>query len=184
MGRKNKRKKNGYRRRLGFNPMKYVSTAVRYQSALNSVSAHTALISVAPTDTVAPAPIPPVTTAERTPHRGDIWFADLIGCPGTCVQKGVRPVLVVSNDVGNTHADIINVLPMTSHLKKPARPCHTRLDPGTVADSRYHFVESMVQAEQITTIGRLQLKNYVGRVEDTELLNRITRAICAQLGLQ
>lgn len=184
MGRKNKRKKIEYRRRLGFNPMKYISTAVRYQSALNSVSAHTALISVAPTDTVAPAPVPPVTAAERIPHRGDIWFADLIGCPGTCVQKGVRPVLVVSNDMGNTHSGIINVLPLTSHLKKPYLPCHTLLEPGNVADSRYRFVDSMVQAEQITTIGRLQLKNYVGRVEDTELLNRITRAICTQLGLQ
>lgn len=169
MGRKNKRKKSEYRRRLGFNPMKYIGSGARLQSAPIPAPV---------------APAPTVTTAERTPHRGDIWFADLIGCPGTCVQKGVRPVLVVSNDVGNTHADIINVLPMTSHLKKPYLPCHTRLDPGTVADSRYHFVESMVQAEQITTIGRLQLISYVGRVEDTEFLNQITRAICAQLVLQ
>ena len=182
MGRKNKRKKSEYRRRLGFNPMKYIGSGARIQSTINP--APVALIIPAPTDTVPPAPIPQVTSAERAPHRGDIWFADLIGCPGTCVQKGVRPVLVVSNDAGNTHSGILNVLPLTSHLKKPYLPCHTLLEPGNVADSRYRFVDSMVQEEQITTIGRLQLISYVGRVEDAEFLNQITRAICAQLALQ
>ena len=182
MGRKNKRKKSEYRRRLGFNPMKYIGSGARIQSTINP--APVALIIPAPTDTVPPAPIPQVTSAERAPHRGDIWFADLIVCPGTCVQKGVRPVLVVSNDAGNTHSGILNVLPLTSHLKKPYLPCHTLLEPGNVADSRYRFVDSMVQAEQITTIGRLQLISYVGRVEDAEFLNQITRAICAQLALQ
>ena len=181
MGRKNKRKKSEYRRRLGFNPMKYIGSGARIQSTINP--APVALIIPAQTDTVPPAPIPQVTSAERAPHRGDIWFADLIGCPGTCVQKGVRPVLVVSNDAGNTHSGILNVLPLTSHLKKPYLPCHTLLEPGNVADSRYRFVDSMVQAEQITTIGRLQLKNYVGRVEDTEVLNRITQAVISQLAL-
>lgn len=174
MGRKNKRKKSEYRRRLGFNPMKYIGSGARLQSTFSPAPA-AAISSTSSSD---------ATAAERIPHRGDIWFAELIGCPGTCVQKGVRPVLVVSNDVGNTHSDIINVLPLTSHLKKLYLPCHTLMEPRNVTDSRYCFVDSMVQAEQITTIGRLQLKNYVGRVEDTELLNRITRAICAQLGLQ
>ena len=179
MGRKNKRKKSEYRRRLGFNPMKYISTAA--QSTRNS--APVAPTIPAPTDTVLPVRVLPVTTAERTPQRGDIWFADLIGCPGTCVQRGIRPVLVVSNDMGNTHSTIVNVLPMTSHLKKPHLPCHTLLEPGDVADSRFALRESEVQAEQITTIGRLQLKNYVGRVEDTEVLNRITQAVISQLAL-
>ena len=179
MGRKNRRKKSEYRRRLGFNPMKYISSGA--QSAVNS--APVAPTIPAPTDTVLPAPSLPVATTDRTPQRGDIWFADLIGCPGTCVQRGLRPVLVVSNDAGNTYSGILNVLPLTSHLKKPHLPCHTLLEPGNVADSRYHFVDSMIQAEQITTIGRLQLKNYVGRVEDTEVLNRITQAVISQLAL-
>ena len=177
MGRKNKRKKSEYRRRLGFNPMKYIGKAAKAQNQVRSEP--TAPISTVQTDTVAR-----VTTAERTPQRGDIWFADLIGCPGTCVQRGIRPVLVVSNDMGNTHSTIVNVLPMTSHLKKPHLPCHTLLEPGDVADSRFALRESEVQAEQITTIGRLQLKNYVGRVEDTEVLNQITQAVISQLALQ
>ena len=180
MGRKNKRKKSEYRRRLGFNPMKYIGSGAR--SAVNHASVAPTIPAL--TDTVPPAPALPVTSADRIPQRGDIWFADLFGCPGTCVQRGIRPVLVVSNDAGNTHSGILNVLPLTSHLKKPNLPCHTLLEPGNVADSRYRFVDSMVQAEQITTIGRLQLISYVGRVEDAEFLNQITRAICAQLAIQ
>lgn len=178
MGRKNKRRKSEYRRRLGFNPMKYIGSGARFRGA--PITAPATAIS----STHGSNPNTPATAVERMPHRGDIWFADLIGCPGTCVQRGIRPVLVVSNDVGNAHSTIVNVLPMSSHLKKLYLPCHTLLEPGNVADSRYDFVESVIQAEQITTIGRLQLKNYVGRVEDTELLNQITRAIIAQLALQ
>ena len=176
MGRKNKRKKSEYRRRLGFNPMKYIGSGARIQSTINP--APVAPIVTVQTDTVAR-----VTTAERTPQRGDIWFADLIGCPGTCVQRGIRPVLVVSNDMGNTHSTIVNVLPMSSQIKKMYLPSHTQLEPRDVADSRFAFRESVVQAEQITTIGRLQLKNYVGRVEDTEVLNQITQAVISQLAL-
>lgn len=171
MGRKNRRKKSEYRRRLGFDPMKYIGTIAH--GALNS----------APWTPHNSAPSSEETTVERTPRRGDIWFADLSGYPGTSVQRGVRPVLVVSNDMGNTHSDIINVLPLSSRMKKMHLPSHTLLEPCQVGDSRYAFRESVIQAEQITTIGRLQLKNYVGKVENTELLNQISQAMVAQLAL-
>ena len=83
--------------------MKYIGLGA--QSAVNS--APVAPIGTVQTDKVVPAPVARVTTAERTPQRGDIWFADLIGCPGTCVQRGIRPVLVVSNDMGNNHSTIV-----------------------------------------------------------------------------
>ena len=176
MGRKNKRKKSEYRRRLGFNPMKYIGSGA--QSVVNTAPVAPTIPASAP-----PVRVLPVTTAERTPQRGDIWFADLIGCPGTCVQRGIRPVLVVSNDMGNNHSTIVNVLPMSSQIKKMYLPSHTQLEPRDVADSRFAFRESVVQAEQITTIGRMQLKNYVGRVEDTEVLDQITQAVISQLAL-
>ena len=68
-------------------------------------------------------------------------------------------------------------------MKKMHLPSHTLLEPCQVGDSRYAFRESVIQAEQITTIGRLQLKNYVGKVEDTEVLNQISQAMVAQLAL-
>ncbi len=96
-------------------------------------------------------------TEIRAPHRGDIWFADL-GChPGTSIQAGCRPVLIVSNDIGNTYAGTLNVLPMTRHLKKPELPCHKELNPEAVGDLKQELNASMILAEQITTISKLQL---------------------------
>ena len=117
------------------------------------------------------------------PHRGDIWFADLGSHPGTSIQAGCRPVFIVSNDIGNSYAETLNVLPMTRHLKKLGLPCHVELNPGIVKDTQQELDFSMILAEQITTISKLQLRNYVGRVEDTELLAAIEQAICEQFSL-
>lgn len=86
------------------------------------------------------------------PSRGDIWFADLGDHTGTSVQGGCRPVLVISNDTANIHAETVNVVPLTRHLKKPGLPCHMMLDSGDVVDSKQSLDDSMLLAEQITTI--------------------------------
>ena len=169
MGRKNRRKKSAYKRRFGFNTKRYIGTAAQIHDIHNA----------APITLGASA-----NSVQRTPHRGDIWFAELSSRPGTSVQGGYRPVLVISNDTGNANAETINVLPMTSRLKKPNLPCHTLLESGFVTDTRQRLDDSMFLAEQITTIGKSQLRNYAGRVEDTELLAQISHAISAQLGLQ
>lgn len=163
MPRKNKRRKTEYRNWLGFDPRKYVTR-------------HSSVPGTDHSKTRAPQ-------HSRTPRRGDIWFADLGDHIGTGVQGGCRPVLIVSNDIGNTHADTLNVLPMTGHLKKMELPCHLALQPEMVLDAHQTFHMSMILAEQITTISKSQLKNYVGRVEDTALLRQIARIICLQLGL-
>lgn len=159
MGRKNKRRKTEYRTRLGFNPWKYIT----------------------------PTPAHPeprrYRSGKRTPQRGDIWFADLDPHSGTSVQGGCRPVLVISNDIGNTYAETLNVLPMTSQLKKPDLPCHTKLDPEIISDKHQKMDVSMILAEQITTIGKDQLRNYVGRVEEKELIAAVDHAVSMQLGL-
>ena len=92
-------------------------------------------------------------------------------------------MFIVSNNIGNTHAETLNVLPMTSHLKKPGLPCHVELDPGAVKDTRQELDFSMILAEQITTISKVQLRNYVGRVEDVKVQAAIEQAIREQVGL-
>lgn len=121
--------------------------------------------------------------SRKTPQRGEIWFAELGTHFGTRIQGGCRPVIVVSNDMGNLHAETVNVLPMTRHLKKPDLPCHTVLDPTVISDTRQVLDPSLVLAEQATTIDKAQLRNYVGRVEDGSLLNSINSAITSQLAL-
>ena len=164
MGRKNKRKSTEYRDRLGFNPKKYISQAAFYPSA------HT-------------LPSRIMYPAGRIPHRGDIWFAELGAHPGTSVQGGCRPVMIVSNNIGNERAETINVLPMTRHLKRSDLPCHTELAPENVADKRQILDPSMILAEQITTISKSQLRAYVGRIENPDILDSINHSVSVQLDL-
>ena len=165
MGRKNKRQRTEYRDRLGFNPHKYISRAIFYPSA------HTVVKSVD-------------GSLYRSPRRGDIWFAELGDHPGTSVQGGCRPVIIVSNNIGNEHAETINVLPMTRHLKRPELPCHTELSPESVDDKHQIFDPSMVLAEQITTISKTALRSYVGRVKAPDILESINHSVAVQLELQ
>ena len=164
MGRKNKRKRTEYPERLGFNPWKYIH-------------------SVPGTSAVSKSDWRGRSEHPQVPHRGDIWFADLNPHAGTSVQGGCRPVLIVSNDIGNAYAETLNVLPMTRHLKKPNLPCHTELDPDIVSDKRQTLDTSMILAEQITTISKSELRNYVGSIKDEVLLSAVNRAIAGQLGL-
>ena len=155
MARKNNRMKTEYQQGLGFDPRKYTT----------------------------PAPITTHQAPDRTPLRGDIWFASLGMHPATSVQGGTRPVVIVSNDIGNLHAATVNVVPMTRHLKKPELPCHTQLDPDSISDKRLPLDPSMVLAEQLTTISKYALRSYVGHISDADALNRIEHAVAEQLGL-
>lgn len=132
MGRKNNRRKIEYKRSLGFNPRRYLGSVSGYGSASEySGSPHAPML------------------------RGDIWFARLGRHPGTSVQSGWAPVLIVSNDMANAHARTVTVLPMTRILKKPDLPCHVALDPASVTMGQdWELSPSMILAEQITTIGK------------------------------
>lgn len=104
---------------------------------------------------------------------------------GTSVQGGCRPVMVISNDTGNRHADTFNVLPMTSRMKKFNMPTHTVLEESnmTERDVEREFETSMVLAEQITTIGKSAFRSYLGRVTDEKKQAAIETAVRIQLGL-
>ena len=169
MGRKNKRKRSEYRDRLGFNPWRYVDHNAA-SSKPHGGGASVRSVSAGPDEA-------------RQPKRGDIWFADLGSHPGTSVQDGCRPVFILSNDIGNRHAETINVLPMTRHLKRQGLPCHTKLDPEKIQDLQQTLDTSMILAEQVTTISKSALRNYVGYVSDDALIDQVDRAVSMQLGI-
>lgn len=75
-------------------------------------------------------------SCQHIPHRMEIWFADLGRHPGSCVQEGIRPVLVISNDIANEHAETVTVLPMTSRIKKVWLPCHISVSEEEMGISR------------------------------------------------
>ena len=170
MGRKNRRVKYEYRKGLGFNPAKYIrskraasSLPYRYPSSKQNGEER----------------------PYRIPYRGEVWFAELGTHPGTSVQDGCRPVLVISNDQGNHHASTVVVLPMTTVLKKASLPSHVELfqENLTACDPGRPLEPSMILAEQVTTIAKSSLRSYVGKVLPGEKLEEIDNAVRAQLGV-
>lgn len=107
--------------------------------------------------------------------RGDIYYADLGYVVGS-EQGGIRPVLIVQNDKANQHSPTFIVLPITS-AKKPFLPVHIHIfrNGGLSRDS-------IVLAEQIRTIDRSRLLEYVGSL-DEECMKNVDCALKISLGV-
>lgn len=131
----------------------------------------------------------PATSARprpyRIPCRGDVWFAELGQHPGTSIQCGCRPVVVISNNTGNRNADTVVVLPTTTQIKRTDLPSHVRISQEDLSfiDANRPMGQSMVLAEQITTIAKSSLVSYLGRIEPGEKLSEIETAVVAELGM-
>ena len=111
-------------------------------------------------------------------RRGDIFIADLGKGVGS-EQQGIRPVIVIQNDIGNMHSPTVIVAPMTTQgLKKQDLPTHCFFDEIDGLNE-----PSMAILEQIRTIDRLRLRRYIGTV-DSVTMNQIDRAITISFGLK
>ena len=96
-------------------------------------------------------------------RRGDIFFADLGDTVGS-EQNGIRPVLVVQNDLGNAHSPTLIVAPFTTKVKKMTQPTHVEIG------ERFGLQgNSIALLEQIRTIDRSRLLEYIGRADKTAL---------------
>lgn len=103
--------------------------------------------------------------------RGDIFYADLSPVVGS-EQGGVRPVLIIQNDVGNRHSPTVICAAITSRMNKAKLPTHIELDAN-----KYQIVKnSVVLLEQIRTIDKQRLKDYVCHL-DKEIMYRIDEAL-------
>ena len=109
-------------------------------------------------------------------RRGDIFFADLNPVRGS-EQGGLRPVLVIQNNIGNRHSPTVIIAPITSKLKKNALPTHVGLprDIGLPA-------KSMVLLEQVRTIDKSRLSNYIAALDD-EIMDYVDGALGISLAL-
>ena len=103
--------------------------------------------------------------------RGDIYYADLSPVIGS-EQGGVRPVLVIQNDVGNRHSPTIICAAITSKMNKAKLPTHVELEAR-----KYHIVKnSVVLLEQIRTIDKQRLLDHVCHL-DKEIMKKIDEAL-------
>ena len=109
--------------------------------------------------------------------RGDIFYADLSPVVGS-EQGGIRPVLVVQNDVGNRYSPTIIVAAITSQINKAKLPTHLEL-PG---DEYGLSKNSVILAEQVRTIDKRRLKEKIGHLDDA-LMTKIDNALKISFGI-
>ena len=109
--------------------------------------------------------------------RGDIYYADLRPVVGS-EQGGIRPVLIVHNDLGHRHSPTVICAAITSQMHKAKLPTHVELD-----CSRYDLAkDSVVLLEQLRTIDKARLKDKVCHL-DAQILDRIDKALEISLEL-
>ncbi|MEE1314869.1 MAG: type II toxin-antitoxin system PemK/MazF family toxin [Faecalimonas sp.] len=111
-------------------------------------------------------------------RRGDIFYADLSPVVGS-EQGGIRPVLILQNDIGNRHSPTVICAAITSKMNKAKLPTHVEIDAN-----RYQIVRnSVVLLEQIRTIDKQRLKELVCHV-DQRLMMRVDEALKVSLSLR
>ena len=109
--------------------------------------------------------------------RGDIYYADLSPVVGS-EQGGIRPVLIVQNDVGNRFSPTVIAAAITSQQGKTDLPTHIRLQAVGSGLAK----DSIVLLEQIRTLDKQRLRERMGRLDDASM-NRVDQALQVSFGL-
>ena len=109
--------------------------------------------------------------------RGEIYYADLSPVVGS-EQGGIRPVLIVQNDVGNRHSPTVIAAAITSQREKANHPTHIELHADKCGLSK----DSVVLLEQIRTIDKKRLKERMGEL-DTPAMDQVNNALSISFGL-
>ena len=112
-----------------------------------------------------------------TVKRGDIFYADLSPVVGS-EQGGVRPVLIVQNDVGNKYSPTVIAAAITGQINKAKLPTHIEIS----AEKYGLMKDSVVLLEQIRTIDKRRLKERMGRL-DGEIMKHVDEALFVSFGL-
>lgn len=111
--------------------------------------------------------------------RGDMFYADLSPVVGS-EQGGIRPVLIIQNDLGNKYSPTVIAAAITSQTNKAKLPTHIEIDSeGCGLKSN-----SVILAEQIRTIDKSRLKERIGHIEDENVMSQINNALGVSFGLE
>ena len=110
-------------------------------------------------------------------QRGDVYYADLRPVVGS-EQGGIRPVLIIQNNVGNMHSPTVICAAITSKMHKAKLPTHVELD-----SRKYDMMkDSVILLEQLRTIDKKRLKDKVCHL-DGDIMRRVNRALKVSLEL-
>ena len=111
-------------------------------------------------------------------RRGDLYYADLSPVVGS-EQGGVRPVIVVQNDIGNKYSPTIIVAPVTSQMNKAKLPTHVKLK-----GNKYGLPKNSVALmEQLRTIDKTRLREKIGTFS-ADIMSKIDEAISISLAIE
>ena len=110
-------------------------------------------------------------------YKGDIYFADLSPVVGS-EQGGVRPVLVIQNNVGNKFSPTVIAAAITSQRFKTSLPTHIRVN----ADGCGLAKDSIVLLEQVRTLDKKRLREKMGNLGEQDM-TRVNRALSVSLGI-
>ena len=109
--------------------------------------------------------------------RGDIYYADLSPVVGS-EQGGLRPVLIIQNDVGNKYSPTVITAAITSKMEKNKLPTHIDIHADTVGLAK----DSVVLLEQVRTLDKRRLKEKMGHLDD-DVMRGVNNAINISFGL-
>jgi len=109
--------------------------------------------------------------------RGDVFYADLSPVVGS-EQGGIRPVLIIQNDIGNKYSPTVIVAAITSQINKAKLPTHVEISGSECGLAK----DSVVLLEQIRTIDKKRLREKIGHL-DIETLKKVNEALEISLGL-
>lgn len=107
--------------------------------------------------------------------RGEVWYADMSPVIGS-EQGGIRPVLIVQNDVGNKYSPTTIAVPLTSRLAKKPLPTHV------IFTTTCLRAESVALCEQVRTLDKMRMKKLMG-VLDEDTMQQVDKALVISLGL-
>lgn len=109
--------------------------------------------------------------------RGDIYYADLSPVVGS-EQGGVRPVLIVQNDIGNKYSPTVIAAAITSQINKAKMPTHIEISATDYGLNK----DSVILLEQVRTIDKRRLREKIGHLDDP-LMDSVNNALSVSFGL-
>ena len=109
--------------------------------------------------------------------RGDIYYADLSPVIGS-EQGGIRPVLIIQNDIGNKYSPTVIVTAITSQINKAKLPTHIEISAEEYGLNK----DSVILLEQLRTIDKKRLREKIGHLNENFML-RVDEALSISLGL-
>jgi len=110
--------------------------------------------------------------------RGDIFYADLSPVVGS-EQGGVRPVIVIQNDIGNKYSPTVIIAAITSQINKAKLPTHVEISSEDYGLNK----DSVVLLEQIRTLDKRRLKEKIGHMTDEDM-QKVNDALLISVGLK